>query len=96
MKKIQKWLLVVGRFINKAFHAYINLYKGKRWYLKTMYAILSCIAFLFIYLGAVDINLFWLFGKSPGYKELENPVNKEASEIYSADGVLIGKYFKEN
>lgn len=96
MKKIQKWLLVVGRFIKKAFHAYINLYKGKRWYLKTMYAILSCIAFLFIYLGAVDINLFWLFGKSPGYKELENPVNKEASEIYSADGVLIGKYFKEN
>lgn len=96
MEKIRKWLLAIGGFIKKTFLAYINLYKGKRWYIKTMYAFLSCIAFLFIYLGAVDINLFWLFGKSPGYNDLEKSVNKEASEIYSADGVLIGKYFKEN
>jgi len=51
----------------------------------------------FLYLGAVDINFLWLFGKSPGYLTgIMNPPVNEASEIYSADGVLIGKYFNEN
>lgn len=44
----------------------------------------------------VDINFLWLFGKSPGFYTIMNPETHEASEIYSADGVLIGKYFNEN
>ena len=51
----------------------------------------------FLYLGAVDINFLWLFGKSPGYfSGILDPQTSQASEIYSADGVLIGKYFNEN
>lgn len=35
--------------------------------------------------------------KSPGYfSGILNPQTSEASEIYSADGKLIGKYFNEN
>jgi penicillin-binding protein 1A len=34
-----------------------------------------------------------LFGKLPGYRELALTRNPVASEIYSADSVLIGKYF---
>ena len=96
MKKLIIWLHVASKYAKKAIKTYINLYKGKKWYTKTLYAILSFIAFIFLYLGAVDINLFWLFGKSPGYNQLDESANREASEIYSADGVLIGKFFKEN
>jgi penicillin-binding protein 1A len=48
------------------------------------------------YFQAVDMNLFWLFGKSPGIADLEKPKVSEATEIYSADNVLLGKYFREN
>jgi len=45
----------------------------------------------------VDMNFLWLFGKSPGYfSGIMAPQTSEASEIYSADGKLIGKYFNEN
>ena len=32
----------------------------------------------------------------PDLRELENPKNEVASELYSADGVLLGKYFRQN
>jgi len=52
--------------------------------------------FFIVYLGMVDINFLWLFGKSPGLSSIKNPTTSQASEIYSADGVLIGKFFNEN
>lgn len=67
-----------------------------QWYTKTLIGIASCIVAFFLYLGAVDINLLWLFGKSPGFSAIKEAVTSEASEIYSDDGVLIGKYFNEN
>lgn len=36
------------------------------------------------------------FGPMPSFKDLENPDSNLASEIYSADGVLLGTYFIEN
>ena len=75
---------------------YKNLYRGKAWYTKTIVGLLSCIAAFFIYLGMVDMNFLWLFGKSPGFFTIMHPETNEASEIYSADGVLIGKFFNEN
>ncbi|MBC6990627.1 penicillin-binding protein [Hymenobacter sp. BT491] len=44
----------------------------------------------------VGTNFLFLFGKSPGLDELENPKVEQASEVYTSDGVLIGKYFREN
>lgn len=75
---------------------YKSLYKGRPWYVKTGVAFASLLVALFLYLGAVDINFLWLFGKSPGFSKIMNPTTNQASEIYSADGVLIGKYFNEN
>lgn len=76
---------------------YKGLYQGKAWYTKTLVALASCIVAFILYLGAVDINFLWLFGKSPGYfSGILDPQTSEASEIYSADGKLIGKYFNEN
>ncbi len=52
--------------------------------------------FFSIYLFCVDINFLWLFGKSPGLLSIRTPQQSVASEIYSEDGKLIGKFFKEN
>lgn len=39
---------------------------------------------------------FGIFGKMPSLQELENPEADLASEVISADGVLMGKYYAEN
>ena len=39
---------------------------------------------------------FGLFGKMPSVQQLENPEANLASEIISADGLLMGKYYAEN
>ncbi|MVN78765.1 penicillin-binding protein [Hymenobacter sp. HMF4947] len=44
----------------------------------------------------VKSNFLFLFGKSPGLDELENPKVEQPSEVYTADGVLLGRYFREN
>ena len=75
---------------------YINLYRGRAWYTKTAVGITSFIVSIFIWLGMVDINFLWLFGKTPGFSDIIQPPTFEASEIYSSDGVLIGRYYKEN
>lgn len=41
------------------------------------------------------VSLGW-FGELPPLEELENPKTYLASEIYSEDGVLIGKYYLQN
>ena len=75
---------------------YKNLYKGRKWYTKTAVAFASVIVAFLLYLIMVDINFLWLFGKSPSLTTIMNPKTVEASELYSDDGVLIGKYFSEN
>ncbi|MBQ4041568.1 MAG: transglycosylase domain-containing protein, partial [Prevotella sp.] len=75
---------------------YKSCYKGRPWYIKTVTVIASLIVAFILYLGAVDINLFWLFGKSPGWVDIAEHKTSQASELYSADGVLLGKYFNEN
>lgn len=97
MKKIIRFLKWSWKKIKGFWPWYKNLYLGKAWYTKTLIGFVSFIVAFFLYLGAVDINFLWLFGKSPGYfSGILDPQTSQASEIYSADGVLIGKYFNEN
>ena len=97
MKKIRALLDWCWRKIRNFWPWYKHLYYGRAWYTKTLIGIVSFFAFILIYLGAVDINFLWLFGKSPGYfSGILNPPTNQASELYSADGKLIGKYFNEN
>ncbi len=51
------------------------------------------IAFVILLLMAIN---FGLFGKMPSVQQLENPEADLASEIISADGKLMGKYYSEN
>ena len=51
--------------------------------------------FLGVILFFAGISWGW-FGDMPTFEELENPKSNLASEIYSADQVLLGKYYVEN
>ena len=83
------------------FPRFFQWYKGlfaprRSWLAKTAAAMATLLCLLVMYLGMVDINFLWLFGKSPGYFSGLSPQISQASEIYSADGKMIGKYFNEN
>ncbi len=39
---------------------------------------------------------YGLFGDLPSFEELENPKSNLASEVYSSDGVVLGKYYFQN
>lgn len=93
IKRFFSWLWIKLRGV---WPWYKSLYQGRPWYVKTGITLLSGLIALIIYLGAVDLNFLWLFGKSPGFAQIKNPNTSSASEIYSADGKLIGKYFNEN
>ena len=83
--KIKKWVA-----------NYIAYYKKSRWYKRIAILFATFIAALFGFLFLVDINFLWLFGKSPGLSEVNAPIQNVASELYSSDGKLLGKYFREN
>jgi len=53
------------------------------------------VAFI-LYVYAVSANFLNLFGELPNLRTLENPKSELASELYSADNKLLGKYFREN
>lgn len=54
------------------------------------------------FIGLGSVGLFFLFaswgifGSMPSFEDLENPDSNLATEIISADGVVLGKYFEKN
>jgi penicillin-binding protein 1A len=49
-----------------------------------------------LYIYTVSIDLFGLYGGMPSLKSIENPENDLSSELISADGVSLGRYFRFN
>jgi penicillin-binding protein 1A len=66
----------------------------KKKYIRIFWIVVSIPVFLLILIFSL-INM-GAFGKLPGFHELENPNTNLATEVYSADGELLGKYFEEN
>ncbi|MBC5837867.1 penicillin-binding protein 1A [Flavobacterium muglaense] len=68
--------------------------KDFKYYTKTFWR------FFFYGLGAVVLFFLFaswgLFGSMPSFEDLENPDSNLATEIISADGVVLGKYFQKN
>jgi penicillin-binding protein 1A len=52
--------------------------------------------FIVLFFCALELNFLWLFGYSPTIKDIKTPVLNIVSELYTSDGKLIGKYYKEN
>ena len=93
---MKKYIVKVGQAFKNGWRWYMNLYRGRKWYTKTAAGLISLIIMFLLYLVMVDVNFLWLFGKSPSMNAIMHPKTIQASELYSADGVQIGKYFSEN
>ncbi len=93
---MNKYLETALQKLKQGWQWYKGLFKGRKWYTKMGWGFVSFIVAFLLYLFLVDINFLWLFGKSPSLNAIMNPKTTQASELYSADGVLIGKYFSEN
>ncbi len=52
--------------------------------------------FVILFFCAVELNFLKLFGYSPTIVDIKSPNMRIASELYTADGKLIGRYYKEN
>ena len=51
------------------------------------------ILFLFF---SIQKNHFNLYGELPSLEDLEKPKSELSSELYSADNIILGKYFRYN
>ena len=65
------------------------------WTMWSFFLLFLC-AVVPLYIFTVKINLGNLYGALPSLAMLENPKSNLSSELYSADGVLLGKYFRHN
>jgi len=54
------------------------------------------IYFVILFFCAIELNFLWLFGYTPDMQDIKNPTISVASDVYTADGKLIGKYYHEN
>ncbi|WP_419698816.1 penicillin-binding protein 1A [Mucilaginibacter sp. NFX135] len=54
------------------------------------------IYFVIIFFCCIELNFLSLSGYSPDMQDIKNPVMSVGSEVYTADGKLIGQYYKEN
>lgn len=89
-------LRLFGSFFVVLWRQRRETWKKAHWYRRLSILLLEFFLLVFLYLFCVDINMLWLFGKSPSLLSISDPQQSVASEIYSADGKIIGKYFKEN
>lgn len=74
---------------------YKGLYKGP-WWKKIVTGVCTFFIAVILYCIAVITNFLWLFGKSPEINEIIHPKTAVASEVYTDDGKLLGRYFSEN
>lgn len=63
---------------------------------KLLRFIIISIYFIILFTCAVQINFLGLFGYSPTERDIVMPSLNMASEVYTADSVLIGRYFEED
>jgi penicillin-binding protein 1A len=76
--------------------------KQKQWFTKVVKAIwvafLCLVVGIPVYIYTVNNDMFGLglYGGMPSLKAIENPENDLSSELISADGVSLGRYFRFN
>ena len=89
---IKRWW---AKFITWRISRY-KRFKGLVWHKKIANLFVTSIVLFMLLLLLIDINFLWLFGKSPSLYSISHPDQSASSEIISADGKVIGKYFTEN
>lgn len=66
--------------------------------IKNKYIRITSIVFyvIILFFCALQLNFLWLFGFSPRYADIKRPSQQVGSELYTTDGKLIGRYYREN
>jgi len=94
--RVRPYLTLLINFFKAYNKCHKATFKKAAWYKKSLILFLYLTLFFLLFLFCVDVNFLWLFGKSPSMLSISDPQQSEASEIYSSDDKLLGKYFKEN
>jgi penicillin-binding protein 1A len=71
--------------------SYLNFIRNR--YLRLLAGVGMYVSY---YIAAVHLNFLWLFGYMPSLKDVKHPEVAMASEVYTADSVLIGRFYNEN
>src|ERR671933_1642243 len=78
-------------------HQYID---PESWYYPYVKGSVKVLFYSFLalsfYIFTLNYNFLYLTGEMPSVEELRNPKLNQSSEIYSQDGVMIGKFYAEN
>lgn len=93
---IQHYYHVAQDKCRRAWKWYKAQFIGQPWWRKMLAGFASFIAFCFLYAFMVQVNFLWLFGYCPSVSDVMHPQTQVASEVYSADGKLLHKFFSEN
>ena len=71
--------------------------KNIKKYIFRLWVLLFLFIFLIVlFITSVNYNPYNLFGGMPSLQDLEKPESDVASELYSSDNLLLGKYFRYN
>lgn len=85
--------LQTTRFYNGLFDQNSRYYKPV---LRTWQVVTGSFLLFLTYIFCVETNFLWLMGSMPSIDDLQNPKVAESSEIFTADGVLLRKFYTEN
>ena len=99
-ERVSTWVSTYHEYRNRLrsfVHQYIDPDSWYYPYLKgaTKVSLWGLLA-LGIYVFVLNYNFLYLTGEMPSVEELKNPKLNQSSEIYSQDGVMIGKFYEEN
>ncbi|GAB2566942.1 penicillin-binding protein 1A [Spirosoma areae] len=99
-ERVSSWASTYHSYRNRlrsVVHQYID---PNSWYYpylrKTITVLLWGLFGLGFYVFMLNYNFLYLTGPMPSVEELKNPKLNQSSEIYSQDGVMIGKFYAEN
>ncbi|GAB4023437.1 penicillin-binding protein 1A [Spirosoma koreense] len=99
-ERVNSWTATYRTYRNKLrsfVHQYIDPNSWYYPYLKNgLKVFLWGSLLLGIYVFTLNYNFLYLTGEMPSVEELKNPKLNQSSEIYSQDGVMIGKFYAEN
>lgn len=90
---MKQLLLKLIRFLKSVFTLSYLKYIFKNRFVRY---VAGCVALICYYVIALHINFLWLFGYMPDAAAVKDPPVAIASEIYTADSILIGKFYNEN
>ena len=99
-ERVNSWTAAYRAYRDR-FRSFVHHYiDPESWYYPYLKGGIRLFLWFFLLLGlyvfTLNYNFLYLTGEIPSVEELKNPKLNQSSEIYSQDGVMIGKFYAEN